>query len=124
MTTKTKLKTVHKFNKTLIDDLFNIVINNPEQKCLLDNYKPITPVSVSLINFCTHKEKIFKLLLKNKIYNILYLNIKSNQHLFKCKFSTGKILSYEISMSECKSKKEAFQLALLYFIEIDSINFL
>lgn len=106
----------------IFNDLLQIAIEHVDGICLLNNNKPVMPVSYALNYHYRFSDKIYKLFIKYEIYNILYLNVQVGKHTFKCKYRSGNIAEYVVDKKDCKSVKIAFSQALLYFINDPNKN--
>jgi hypothetical protein len=103
-------------NKKLLKDILSISINNPDQRCMVDEYKPTTSVCIEALNLCHNPDKYYNLFIKSEIYNIIYMNLEIGMHTFKCKYSSGNIASYTLSKKEYASRLDALAISLLFFI--------
>jgi hypothetical protein len=104
-------------SERLLKDILTITVNNPDQLCMIDGYKPPTSISIPALNISKFPDDYYDLFIKNEIYNIIYMNLEIGRHTFVCKYTSGNIVNYSLSKKEYKSKLDAFAVALLYFIK-------
>ncbi len=104
-------------NERLLKDILHITINNPDQLCMMDEYRPHTSISIRALNISKFPDDFYDVFIKHEIYNIIYMNLEIGRHTFVCKYTSGNIVNYSLSKKEYKSKLDAFAVALLYFIK-------
>jgi len=109
-------------SERLLKDILTIAIHNPDQLCMVDEYKPFTSISISALNVSKFPDDFYDVLTKHEIYNIIYMNLEIARHTFVCKYASGNVVHYSLTKKEYKSKLDAFIVALLYFIKNKSKN--
>ena len=103
------------FNKHVIDDLFNIALNETDKYFEYSSKVEVNKVSPQLLNLSKIPLKLNKALTNSGIYSIAMLNIKTECFTIMAKTSTGVKLSEEVPRW-IGNRKEAFTMALIKIV--------
>lgn len=103
-------------NDTMLIIIINAIRDNKDQLCMMNNDPTFIKVSPALKHRSKAGNKLYKILDKLGIYNILYVTIKQGYHSFRCKLSSGHVLEYEVEKNSNISFKIITALAILDFV--------
>jgi len=107
----------HGVNFTLLTEITNIAINNPDQTFMATDNIHIFPVSPIVLSRTKFKDKIQKAFKKLGIYNIILVKDKPGIFKFVAKTPLDNLLFFEIEKIKGLTIKQATAMALIYFFD-------